>query len=196
MRTLRLCLAGAICLSLLGGLGSAVAAQWGDATVIRGTIADCVVSAPGTTTLAGVTSEGPRQIGDRVESCTFVEGPDAGWTMGDPRLAGTGTNRVNLDITQPNAGMWDPEQVSSTMRWGTWEIVGPDGSWVGPWVQLGGRPYTFVAEGTGMYAGLTLVASMPVIWPEAEGNDGGVFEGLRYEGPPPPWGALAMQASE
>ena len=47
-----------------------------------------------------------------------------------------------------------------------------------------------------MYAGLTLVASMPVIWPEAEGSNGGVFEGLLYEGPPPPWGALAMQASE
>jgi hypothetical protein len=194
MRASRLSLVGTICLSMLGGLGSAVAAQWGDATVVRGTIADCVVTAPGTTTLAGVTSEGPRQIRDRVETCTFLEGPDAGWTVGDPRLAGTGTNRVDLDITQPSAGiMADPMQVPSTVRWGTWEIAGPDGSWVGPWVGLGGHPYTFVAEGTRAYAGLTLVASMPVIWPEAEGHDGGVFEGLLYEGPPPPWGALVSE---
>jgi hypothetical protein len=196
MRASRRSLVGTICLSLLGGLGSAVAAQWGDAKVIRGTIADCVVTAPGTTTLVGVTSEGPRQIRDRVESCSFLEGPDAGWTVGDARLAGTGTNRLDLDVTQPNAGMWDREQVSSTVRWGTWEIVGPDGSWVGPWVALGGRPYTLVAEGTGAYAGLTLVAEMPVLYRDAEGNDGGVFEGLLYEGPPPPWRAPAMQASE
>jgi len=196
MRALWLSLAGAVVLCWLGGLDSAVVAQWGDARVVRGTITDCVVTAPGTTTLVGVTAEGPRQIRDRVETCTFLEGPDAGWTMGDPRLAGTGTNRLSLDITFIS-GLADPEQVTSTLRWGTWEIVGPDGSWVGPWVQLGGRPYVLVAEGTGAYTGLTFVASMPMTYASSEDSKGhgGVFDALIYEGPPPPW-ALPSATSE
>jgi hypothetical protein len=192
----RLWAAGVAILVCLALGGVPVTAQWDNARVVRGTITDCVVTTPGTTTLVGATSEGPRQIRDRIEACTFLEGPDAGWTEGDARLAGTGTNVVNLDITQPNAGMWDPEQVSSTLRWGTWEIAGPEGSWVGPWVGLGGQPYLLVAEGTGTYAGLTLVATMPVIYDDTDGHDRGVFEGLVYEGPPPEWGPPPAATSE
>ncbi len=113
-----------VCLAI-GGLPAL--AQWGDATVITGTITDCVVTAPGTTTLVGVTSDGHGRsaTGSRPAHswrAWMLAGPRV-----DPRLAGTGTNRLNLDITWPG-GMWDPEQVSSTVRWGTWEIVGPDGA--------------------------------------------------------------------
>jgi hypothetical protein len=167
MRTLRLSLVGTVILVLLGGVGSAVAAQEADRSVyVTGSM------------LCG---DGARIVheDDGVElhlfpgSCTV--------TMSDPRLSGThvyDTQQFCLKETEDHV----------CMAWGTSEITGPDGTWVGTfgWVEDPSRtmlPGWGVVEGTGDYDGWTFW------WHNPDLLDGSsVFSGIVYEGPPPPWG--------
>ncbi len=170
MRTLRLFLVGTVTLMLLGGAGLAVTAQ----------------EAPGDTyvTGTGLCNEAPGrtvQVDDAVElhlirnECTL--------TSSDPRLSGT--------------GVYDAQQLGRCLKedaghgclgWGTVEITGPDGTWVGTFGYVDepsrtGLPSWGVVEGTGAYEGWTYWYHIPDLMapssPEA---------GILYQGPPPPWG--------
>ncbi len=190
----RMWAAGAVIVMCLTLGGLVVAAQspltsW----AVQGTITGCVEAAPGSTTHWG--SSG-RQIRDLIVSCTFEKGADEAWVGGDARLVGTGTDQVNIDIPMYASGMFDPRYSPGAVRWGTTEIAGPDGTWVGPWIAYGGSPYVLVAEGTGEYSGLTLVASMPATIPTVDGEAVYAFEGIIYEGTPPPFGPLPSAPSE
>ena len=190
----RLWAAGAAIVLGLALGGVPMAAQSPRTTwAVQGTITGCTEAAPGTTTDWGGTG---RQIRDLIVTCTVEKGADEAWVAGDARLVGTSTERVNIDIPMYASGMFDPRYSPGAVRWGTTEIAGPDGTWVGPWVAYGGSPYVLVAEGTGEYAGLTLVASMPAVAPTVDGDAGVEFEGLIYEGPPPPFGPMPSAASE
>lgn len=126
------------------------------AALVTGT-ADPCTQTPGTTT----TVDGVVQVRDMVQTCTV--------TMTDPRVSGTSTNHIN----------WDQPATGGYVEWGTLEIAGPDGTWVGPWVGLD-PTVVLVAEGTGAYAGWTLVAHVVVGAPTK-------FDGLIYQGAPPTW---------
>lgn len=73
------------------------------------------------------------------------------------------------------------------MQYGTVEIEGPDGSWVGTWDAMFDGTFTrlptwMALEGTGAYDGRSYWLFTPSQWdPKAEAS------GIIYEGPPPPW---------
>jgi hypothetical protein len=153
-------------------LGGAPVVGQGDVKLVVGTITNCFVAADGTTIPWAV----GQRTRDRVEACTVGEGSEQGWYVGDQRLVGTSTNHVNFDVPLSAKGyMFAPEVAPWTVRWGTLEIAGPDGTWVGPWVGRGNEGYVLVAAGTGAYAGWTLVANMP---PAGMGE----FQGVLYQG--------------
>ena len=76
---------------------------------------------------------------------------------------------------------------TSCIYWGTYEIDGPDGTWVGPWsgtadLALGVASYLLLLEGTGAYEGWSFVAN----WKDSMAGTS-QFSGLIYPGPVPPW---------
>jgi hypothetical protein len=170
MRTLRMSLAGTVILMALGGLSSMVMAQEdpGTADWVIGTDADCaVVQGPEATTDGALSSY--RGMG---LACTAE--------MSDPRLSGPASKTYNEDCYDE----WP------CVYWGTHEIAGPDGTWVGaytgtfdPGQQANGY---FAYSGTEAYDGLAFVG-------RAYGAFGApaTVEGIVYEGSPPP---LALPA--
>ena len=74
------------------------------------------------------------------------------------------------------------------MGWGTSEVTGPDGKWVGTlgWVEDPSREKLAswgVQEGTGAYEGWTYWYHMPDLMDSLS-----LESGILYQGPPPPWG--------
>jgi hypothetical protein len=168
MRTLRLSLAGTIILVLLGGAGSAVTAQEAPGGVYVTGTAECA-EVPGRTVQE---DEGVELHLFRVE-CAL--------TSSDPRLSGPGVYETQQYCPIDDAG-------HVCLGWGTYEVTGPDGTWVGTFGYVQ-DPFTTVlpqwgvAEGTGAYEGWTYWYHIPDLMapssPEA---------GILYQGPPPPWG--------
>ena len=168
MRTLRLSLVGTVTLMLLGGAGSAVAAQeaLGDTYVTGSLVFD---EAPGRTV----------QEDDAVELHLFHGECTA--TSSDPRLSGPGVYDAQQFCLKEGAG-------HVCMGWGTSEVTGPDGTWVGTlgWVEEPSRTGLAswgVQEGTGAYEGWTYWFHLPDLM-----DPSSVESGILYEGPPPPWG--------
>jgi len=177
----RLWAAGAaivVCLAL-GGLpvlaqeaSENPSAPLAEQAVVTGTQVDCNPVKMWTTGY----ENGVSQRRDGVVACEMA--------MDDPRVSGMATVDYNSD------GYGD-----DWVNWGTWELAGPDGTWVGSWTgaEPGGGIYhggsalsLLVAAGTGAYEGWSYIAS---------GRDSGIV-GLIYEGPPPPWVPLPSTPSE
>ena len=101
-------------------------------------------------------------------------------TMSDPRISGT----WDSDIQE---ACFNEAGAHVCLLYGTMEIAGPDGTWVGTWgsvhdATLSALPTWGVMEGTGAYDGWTYVLFSPdQLSASAEAS------GLLYEGPPPPW---------
>ena len=95
-------------------------------------------------------------------------------TASDPRVTGRATTVWSCDCQY---GIGSP-------TWGTYELEGPDGSWVGPrngTRAMDGSGHSFaVLEGTGAYEGLTYM----VDWTHAP-NGMTDLEGVIFEGAPP-----------
>jgi hypothetical protein len=168
MRTLRLSLVGTVILVLLGGVGSAVAAQEADGSVYVTGTAECY-EPPGRT----VQQDGAVELHLFRNECTL--------TSSDPRLSGPGVFDIQQFCLKEDAG-------HVCMGWGTSEVTGPDGTWVGTsgWVQDPSRaklPAWGVAEGTGAYEGWTYWYHIPDLMAPSSPE-----YGILYEGPPPPWG--------
>jgi hypothetical protein len=168
MRTLRLSLVGTVILMLLGGAGSAVAAQeaHGDVYVTGSVLCD---------------ESGGRTMheDDTVELHLFSGECTA--TSSDPRLSGPGVYAVQQYCLKEDAG-------HVCMGWGTSEFIGPDGTWVGTsgYVSDPSRtklPQWGFAEGTGAYEGWTYWFHLPDLM-----DPSSVESGILYQGPPPPWG--------
>jgi len=166
MRALRVSLAGTVFLALLGVFAAPVAAQTDGDAYVTGSI---------------LCSDGARTVheDDAVELHLFRGECTA--TMSDPRLSGTG-----VFDTQQFCLKEEADHVC--MAWSTFELTGPDGTWVGTtgWVEepsRSGLPLWGVMEGTGAYEGWTFWSHNPnVMDPSA------LTSGIVYEGPPPPWG--------
>jgi hypothetical protein len=101
-------------------------------------------------------------------------------TMSDPRVSGTWESDIQ-EVCFKLPG-------EPCMMFGTTEIAGPDGTWVGTFgsvneVTLGKWPTWGVLGGTGGYDGWTYVLFTP---DQVDPNV--VVTGILYEGPPAPWG--------
>ena len=101
-------------------------------------------------------------------------------TMTDPRVSGTSESDIQ-EVCFKLPG-------EPCMLFGTTEIAGPDGTWVGTFgsvndMTLGKLPSWGVLEGTGAYEGWTYVSFTP-----DQLDPNAVVTGILYEGPPPPWG--------
>ena len=74
------------------------------------------------------------------------------------------------------------------IHWGTTEVAGPDGTWIGPWTgtdsKIVRRSSLFTLEGTGAYEGWSFI-----LHSGGRGEDPSTieFSGLIYPGPLPPW---------
>jgi hypothetical protein len=168
MRTLRLSLLGTVILALLGGLGGAVLAQTSEeesVTWVTGTI-NCARAEEGTSV------EDASVTFDFYPSRCFAK-------LSDPRVSGgwRGTGQ------QPCFKL--PGE--PCMIFGSAEILGPDGAWVGTISSINDAtliafPAMFVFEGTGDYDGWTFVLFTPDV------TRGSVeASGIIYQGPPAPW---------
>jgi hypothetical protein len=165
-------------LVLLGGLSGTVLAQAvedASATWVTGTI-QCARAPGGTSVEAG--------------SITLDVFPGACFAkLSDPRVSGGwrgDAQRVCFD--QPG---------EPCMMFGTTDILGPDGTWVGTMgsindATLAALPTWFVVEGTGAYDGWTFVAFSP-----DQLDASAEVSGILYEGPPAPWGdTLPLEPAE
>ncbi len=177
MRMLRLSLVGTVILMLLGGAGSAVAAQEApDGVYVTGT-AECA-EVPGRTV----------QEDDAIELHLFQT--ECTLTSSDPRLSGPGVYDTQQFCLKEEAG-------HVCLGWGTYESTGPDGAWVGTfgWVQDPSRAKLAawgVAEGTGAYEGWTYWYHIPDLMAPSSPE-----YGILYQGPPPPWGeSLPLSSAE
>jgi hypothetical protein len=108
-------------------------------------------------------------------------------------------------VSGPDSGEWNyvchSDADMGCTYWGTTEIVGPDGTWVGTYTGTddpglweageGGAVMIQVLEGTGAYEGWTFVAHIVT-----DLSNPATVNGLIHEGPPPPWGPLPTTASE
>jgi hypothetical protein len=170
MRTLKLTIVGTVTLALLGGLAGAVAAQSEEADVIVGPSATWVTFTEQECSVGEVT---PVQDGAIQRTRGVVATCDV--TMSDPRVSGTATVVSNYDC-HAEAGC---------VTWGTQELVGPDGSWIGSYTGTIDAAFTergfTVLNGTAGYEGLTFIvhATAPL---------GGTppVAGIIYEGEVPP----------
>ncbi len=101
--------------------------------------------------------------------------------LSDPRVSGP----VSGDYSFACARSGD------CLYWGSYEITGPGGTWVGSWSGVdepaGGASFNVTTEGTGGYAGWTFMA---VLRDPLDGS-AATMHGLVFEGPPPPWDVLA-----
>jgi hypothetical protein len=157
-----------VCLAL-GGL--TVSAQDGPAW-ITGSVS-CEVSDWGIDSVDGEDSS----IRDRLATCTV--------TASDPRASGAGLHVYNEDCHSRNC-----------IDWGTYEVVGSDGSWSGPWTGVESPEGILTAysqqSGTGGHAGWNLVTVTV-----CDCTTGTItLEGVLYEGPPPPYGLLPLPEGE
>jgi hypothetical protein len=176
MRTMRVSLVGTVTLALLGGLGGTVLAQgeepaenldWVLGATFSGT-SECMVTGFGEVNDAN-------QRRGYVSECTV--------STSDPRASGTNTIDWDSDCN-PGIGC---------VAWGTFELVGPDGTWEGSFTGStvgSGEDIrdmdVAVGRGTGAYEGWTLIAHAAT--PEAN-PFAGTYDGLIYLGDPPPhWG--------
>jgi hypothetical protein len=197
----RLWAVGAAVLACLALVRAPATAHEAAIVTVWGTISDCVQSAPGTSLPWG--DDDGVVVRDMVVSCTVVEAVRQGGSASDPVVSGTVTERI--DYAKPTGPfvLLTPWLMADAVSWGTTEIRGPDGGWVGTWARNGGVACTLVAQGTGAYAGWTLVASMPATAPPLRVQDvvdrpaiGGDLYGVIYQGPPPPFGPLPAPPSE
>jgi hypothetical protein len=96
--------------------------------------------------------------------------------LSDPRVSGPASGEYHFACGGPAACLY----------WGDYEIVGPDGTWVGSWSGLedpaGGASFNVTTEGTGDYAGWTFMA---VLRDPLDGTPATVH-GLIFEGTAPP----------
>jgi hypothetical protein len=110
-------------------------------------------------------------------------------TADDARVNGVMTVRPECDWADPEVGYL------GAACWGTWELVGPDGTWAGALVSAeptgGWATLVLVAEGTGAYEGWTFVGNL-LGW-EA-GDDTQEGDAFVYQGPLPRWPALPSSA--
>lgn len=165
MRTIR---ASVATLSLLAiaaapALGQADSDAWVTGTLSCGMAGEATVE-------AGVTQEL-----DLYPARCFAQ-------LSDPRVSGDWWS----DVQQA----WFWETGDHAMAFGTTEITGPDGTWVGTTTHIADytsddawtAPAWGVFEGVGAYEGWTFVVSSPnQLDPQAE------VSGIVYQGPPPPW---------
>ncbi len=164
MRTLRLSLAVTVILALAADVSGAVLAQDEEAAIwVTGTDVDCIVEqGPEVTTEGEVKSY--RGMG---LVCTSE--------MSDPRLSGVATKVYNEDCFSE----WP------CTYWGTQEIAGPDGTWVGAYAGTHDpeqRANSYVVySGTDAYDGLVFVGRAV-----ADFGEPGTVEGIVYAGDPPP----------
>ena len=165
MRTLRLALAGAVTLALLGGLGGAVVGQEDTDAHVTGTLA---CGPAGEVTV----------LNDDSVSLWLIPGSCI-VAMSDPRVSGTMVSDIQ-EVCFSEAGracMFDITTVLS----------GPDGTWEGTGgsvhdATLTAAPGWGTLAGTGAYEGWNFVFYTPdQLDPTAEAS------GIVYEGPPPPW---------
>ena len=95
--------------------------------------------------------------------------------MSDPRVSGISTSSLNTDCSSFGCVMW-----------GTSELVGPEGTWVGDYTMTLGHGddghslSTSIGEGTGAYDGWTYIANTTSVGME------GTIEGFVFPGDPPP----------
>jgi hypothetical protein len=175
MHARRLLLAGTVSLGLLVILAAPAIGQTESATWVTGTM-DC-----------GLAGEGTSQEDDSVRLDQFPGQCSA--TMSDPRVGGTSESDIQ------EACFKLPGE--PCMMFGTTEIAGPDGTWVGTFgsmhdASLTALPAWATLVGTGAYEGWTYVSFTPdQLDPDA------VVTGILYEGPPPPWGeTLPLSSAE
>jgi len=177
MRTLRLSLAGTVMLALLGGVGTGVMAQ--DEGAAEPTLNPDFLA---TATVDGTQSCQFTEFGTQTENEVWgsmrrdfvVECVEE---MSDPRVSGTSTSILNGDC-----------DAFGCVMWGTFELVGPEGSWVGSytttlghgddWHGLG----TAIGEGTGAYEGWTYITHSTAFDPYLERT----VEGFVFPGDAPP----------
>jgi hypothetical protein len=170
MRTLRMSLAGTVILALLGGLSVAAVARSGGPDVMTGQSAAWVTFTDQSCSVEGVTPEqdGVIQRTRGVKATCDV-------TFDDPRASGTATI----------SGNYDCHAEAGCTTWGTQEIVGPDGSWSGPFTGIIDPSFTeravAVMTGTAGYEGLTFIVHGVAPLGEAP-----TVVGIIYEGGPPP----------
>jgi hypothetical protein len=168
MRTLRLSLVGTVSLVLLGGAGSAVIAEEASGGVYVTGTAECF-EPPGRTV----------QEDDAVELHLFRN--ECTFTSSDPRLSGLGVADIQQFCLKEDAG-------HVCMGWGTSEVTGPDGAWLGTFGYVqdasGNKlPQWGFAEGTEAYEGWTYWYHIPDLMAPSSPE-----YGILYQGPPPPWG--------
>ena len=172
MRTLRLSLAGAVILVLLGGLGGAVQAQDEE-------------EAPVWVTLL-------TQENCRMEGNPRVANPGVGLakTIRDLPLARENTySDAILDGTRHMLYNEDCFESGICVGWGTNQVDGSDGSWSGWWHEIDddetdGEDNTschIVLTGDGGYEGLTAILYSLGVWGQFPDE-----YGVIYRGDPPP----------
>jgi hypothetical protein len=170
MRTLRLSLAGAVTLALLGGLSVAAVAWSGDPDVMTGQSAAWVTFTDQSCSVEEVT---PEQDGD-IQRMRGVR-TTCEVTFDDARVSGTATT----------SGNYDCHATAGCTTWGTQVLVGPDGSWRGSFTGTIDTAFTeraiSVMTGTAGYEGLTLIIN--AVGPLGEAP---TVVGIIYEGDPPP----------
>jgi len=166
MRTLRLSLVGTVTLVLLLGAVPSLA-QNGHDTAVTGTLS-CHLA-------GGMTADGDTSVTlERFPTeCIAV--------FDDPRVSGT----ARSDITE--ACFKGAASSDACVLWGTIELSGPDGTWVGtvgsiPDGTLSTLPAWSVMEGTGEYEGWTYWMHTP-----DQSDPSAKATGVVYEGPLPPW---------
>ena len=172
MRTLRLSLVGSAILALLGGMGGAAMAQDDEAGSLDWTQSTMF---SGTSTYKAV-GFGSRTEEDILRQRGFTT--ECTEEMSDPRVSGVSTTTWDNDC-YPWIGC---------VGWGTFELVGPDGSWVGTFTQTLGHGdeglmlNTAIGEGTDGYEGWAYIAHSTSPDPYMQGT----IEGFVFPGDSPP----------
>ncbi|MEX1333832.1 MAG: hypothetical protein AB1Z66_00870 [Candidatus Limnocylindrales bacterium] len=168
MRTLRLSLVGTVILVLVGGGSSMVAAQEAPGGVYVTGTSECL-EPPGRTIQ---TDHVAVELHEFRTECEL--------TSSDPRLSGPGVFEIQQFCLMEDGG-------HVCMGWGTSEVTGPDGTWVGTlgWVEDPSRSKLAgwgVQEGTGANEGWTYWYHIPDLMAPSSPE-----HGILYQGPPPPW---------
>jgi len=170
MRTLRLSLAGAVMLALLGATNAAVLAQ--EATPTPDPVAPVAVT--GTVTSGEVGSYGSTEREGFIYERTEGQWLTTSWQASDPRLSGQGTMAVNWNVSDGyQAGIASVAHV----------LVTPEGRWLGTghlFYTEGGLYEMTVLRGEGAYDGWTATVLIHP-GPDSPGN----FEGVIFGGEAP-----------
>ena len=171
MHTLRLSLVGTVILALLGGLGNVAVGQDDEDAPVW-----VKLLTRGDLRIEG--SYGSYEYGEG-QAKTVRDFP-LGWdsTYSDARLDGAQHLLYNEDVFESGIGL----------GWGSMEIVGTDGSWIGWWHEIDddetdgqdNTSFHIVLTGSGAYEGLTAILFSLGVW-EQFPNEYGVI----YRGDPP-----------